>query len=93
MADTGLPHPPVALPGETPLTGGRLTPGVVRVGATVYRPIGPHWPFVHALLAHLERVGFSAAPRFLGIDDRGREILSYLDGEVPDNLDPGWTDE
>jgi Ser/Thr protein kinase RdoA (MazF antagonist) len=74
------------------LTGGRLTPGVVRVGATVRRPVGPHSPFVHALLAHLERAGFTAAPRFLGIDDRGREILSYLHGQVPDNLDPGWTD-
>jgi hypothetical protein len=55
MADTELPHrPPAAMPGETALTGGRLTPGVVRVGDTVRRPTGPHWLFVHALLAHLE---------------------------------------
>jgi hypothetical protein len=93
MADTEFSRPPSAAPpGETALTGGRLTPGVVRVGATVRRPVGPHSPFVHALLAHLERAGFTAAPRFLGIDDRGREILSYLHGQVPDNLDPGWTD-
>lgn len=81
------------LPGEVILTGGRLTPGVVRVGDTVRRPTGPHSPLVHAVLRHLEQVGFTAAPRFLGIDDRGREILSYLDGQVPDNLNPEWTDE
>jgi aminoglycoside phosphotransferase (APT) family kinase protein len=71
---------------EIPLTGGRLTDGVVRVGETVRRPTGPHSPFVHALLSRLEAVGFDGAPRLLGIDDRGREILSFLDGWVPPNL-------
>jgi Ser/Thr protein kinase RdoA (MazF antagonist) len=94
MADIELPHPPAAeLPGEAILTGGRLTPRLARVGDTVRRPVGPHPPFVHAVLRHLERAGFTAAPRFLGIDDRGQEILSYLDGQVPDNLDPEWTDD
>jgi hypothetical protein len=75
--------------GETGLTGGRLTPGVVQVGDTARRPTSPPFAFVHELLRHLEWAGFTAAPRFLGIDRRGREILSYLDGQVPDNLDPG----
>lgn len=35
---------------------------------------------VHLLLEHLESVGFAAAPRFLGIDDEGREVLSYVEG-------------
>lgn len=66
---------------EERLGGGTLTP-VVRVGDTVHRPIG-HWsPAVHSLLDHLEAVGFSGAPRHLGIDDRGREVLSYLPGAV-----------
>jgi hypothetical protein len=39
---------------EIPLTGGRLTDGVVRVGNTVRRPTGLHSPFVHGLLSHLE---------------------------------------
>lgn len=34
---------------------------------------------VHLLLQHLESVGFSA-PRFLGIDDKGREVLSIIEG-------------
>jgi aminoglycoside phosphotransferase (APT) family kinase protein len=72
---------------EVRLTGGRLTDGVVRVGNTVRRPTGPHSPFVHRLLSHLEAVDFDGAPRLLGVDDRGREVLSFLDGWVPPNLD------
>jgi hypothetical protein len=71
---------------EIPLQGGRTTAGVVRVGDTVRRPVGANSAFVHRLLRHLEAQGFSAAPRFLGIDAIGREILSFLPGEVPDEL-------
>lgn len=67
---------------EIPLTGGRITVGVVRVGDTVRRPVGPHSPFVHRLLRHLEDVGTDGAPRLLGIDAKGREILSFQHGEV-----------
>ena len=85
------PHEPQSR--EVPLLGGRITPGVVRVGDTVRRPVGPHSPFVHALLRHLETVGFRDAPRFLGVDDKGRECLSYIEGVVPDNLEAGLTDD
>jgi hypothetical protein len=67
---------------ETRLTGGNLS-AVWRRGDTVRRPAGPWTPTVHALLRHLEAVGFDGAPRALGIDARGREVLSYLEGEVP----------
>lgn len=66
---------------DEPLTGGTVTP-VVRVGDTVRRATGPWSPAVHALLRHLADRGFPGAPRFLGLDDRGREILTYLPGEV-----------
>lgn len=72
---------------EVALTGGRLTAGVVRVGGTVRRPTGPHSPFVHGLLTHLDAVGFTGAPRLLSVDDHGREVLSFIDGWVPPNLD------
>lgn len=68
---------------ELPLAGGRQTPGVVRVGDTVRRPTRPHSPFVHDLLRHLEAVDFQEAPRLLGVDGRGREILTFVEGEVP----------
>ena len=54
---------------------------VVRIGDTVRRPTHPWSPAVHQLLLHLENTGFAYAPRFLGIDEDGREILTYLDGE------------
>ena len=53
---------------------------VVRIGDTVRRTMHPWSPSVHLLLQHLESVGFAAAPRFLGIDDEGREVLSYVEG-------------
>jgi hypothetical protein len=75
---------------EIPLAGGDVTEGVVRVGDTVRRPVGPHSPLVHALLAHLAWIGFEGAPRFLGIDRAGREVLSYVDGEVAGRPRPPW---
>ena len=72
---------------EVPLAGGRLTAGVVRIGDSVRRPTGPHSPFVHALLTHVGANGFIGAPRLLGIDHQGREMLSFIDGWVPPNLD------
>ena len=68
---------------EEPLGGGNVSAGVVRVGDTVCRPAGPHTPAVHALLSYLQTVGFEGAPRPLGIDERGREILSFIEGTVP----------
>ncbi len=77
---------------EKLLTGGRITQGVVRIGNTVRRPTGPHTPFVHSLLRHLEQVGFDGAPRVLGIDEQGREILTFIEGYVPPDLGT-WSDE
>ncbi len=73
---------------ETPLAGGRVTAGVVRIGDTVRRPVNGDRSLQHDLLAHLERSGFAGAPRFLGIDEAGREMLSFLPGAVPSDLGP-----
>lgn len=53
---------------------------VRRIGATIRRPTGAWTPAVHALLSHLEAVGFSRAPRALGTDGTD-EVLSMLYGE------------
>jgi len=74
---------------EQPLVGGMNTGrGVVRVGDTVRRPemAAP----VRALLRHLETVGFRGAPRHLGIDEQGRDVLTWIDGEVPVPPYPDW---
>jgi hypothetical protein len=66
---------------EIPLLGGNVS-SVVKVGDTVRRSAGPWTPAVHAWLRYLDSRGFDGAPRALGVDERGREIVSYLDGEV-----------
>lgn len=71
---------------EIELTGGRTTAGVVRVGNAVHRPISARSSFVHGILRHLEAKGFPGAPRFLGLDDKGREVLTFLPGDVPNEL-------
>ena len=40
---------------------------------------GPEAPLVEALLVHLEGGGFAGAPRFLGVDGRGRQVLSWVE--------------
>jgi hypothetical protein len=67
---------------ETRLGGGRTSVGVVRIGDAVHRPVRPWTPAVHAVLRHLERVGFDGVPRVLGFDGQGREVLSWLEGET-----------
>ncbi|XAS77245.1 phosphotransferase [Dermatophilaceae bacterium Sec6.4] len=75
---------------EARLTGGMLTDGVVRVGNTVRRPMGDHSDLVHTVLRHLEQVGFTGAPRFLGVDEQGREMLTFVEGEVAGQPWPQW---
>jgi hypothetical protein len=74
---------------EVPLDGGNVTAGLVRAGDTVRRPAGPWTPTVHALLVHLHDVGFDGAPRSLGLDDRGRHVVEWIDGAVTHPYAPG----
>ena len=69
---------------EIALIGGQMTPGVVRVGEVVHRPLKPEEDpiFRHNLLQLLQEQGFKYAPRFLGVDNQNREMLSYIPGEV-----------
>ena len=88
-----------AMPGqahEVLLHGGFTNAGrVTRVGDTVRRPWRSTSPATHALLEHLEREGFDGAPRFLGMDESGRETLAYIPGEAAIEPTPAWalTDE
>jgi hypothetical protein len=66
---------------EEQLAGGNVG-GAVRAGDTVRRAAGPWTPAVHALLGHLADKGFTGAPRPLGFDERGREVLTFLEGET-----------
>ena len=76
---------------ELPLAGGMGSGGaVVRVGGTVRRPVRPHTATVAAFLRHLEAAGFDGAPRHLGYDERGREVLTYIEGDVGTPPYPAW---
>lgn len=66
---------------EEQLAGGNMTP-VSRVGDTVRRTAGPWTPQVHRLLRHLRAKGISEAPEVLGMDEQGREILTFLPGQA-----------
>lgn len=76
---------------DEPLVGGMdPSAGVVRVSDTVRRPAGPFSAAVRALLLHLEDVGFEGAPRFLGVDSDGRDVMTYVEGDVPLPPYPSW---
>lgn len=71
------------------LSGGSTHGGrIVRIGDKVHRPRTAGAELVESFLVHLEQVGFDAAPRFRGIDELGRQILTFVDGEATD--EPPW---
>lgn len=63
------------------LTGGN-TSAVWRIGNTVHREAGPWTPQVQRLLHHLHARGVTCVPEPLGMDDAGREVVTYLPGTV-----------
>lgn len=60
---------------------------VIKIGDKVHRPTEFWQPAVHNLLKYLESVGFKYSPRVFGLDDEGREVLSYFEG---DSGKEGW---
>jgi hypothetical protein len=50
--------------------------------ASARRTMPGNAAFVHRLLDFFAERGWVGAPRFLGADELGREVLSYLDGHV-----------
>jgi hypothetical protein len=75
---------------EWQLPKGDVTEGVVRVGDTVRRPPQRQSAAVAAYLDHLARAGFDGSPRFLGRDAAGRDVLTFLDGDVPGDPPEAW---
>jgi len=63
---------------------------VERRGDRVVRDAGDWTPAVHRLLAHLQRAGVDGVPVPHGRTDDGREVLGFLDGEVPHHPVPAW---
>ena len=63
---------------------------VVRVGDTVRRPARPFTATIQTYLKHLHDRGFHDAPTPLGYDDQGREVLSFINGDVPQEPLPDY---
>lgn len=72
---------------EEVLTGGNME-SVVRVGDTVRRVAGPWSPAIRELLRRYEAAGIAEVPRALGADDRDREVLTFIPGDVMTSLAP-----
>jgi Ser/Thr protein kinase RdoA (MazF antagonist) len=49
------------------------------------RPAHRRSGYVDELLRHLADQGYDGAPRPLGYDEAGRQVLTYIAGEVPDD--------
>src|SRR5690606_2642230 len=61
-----------------------------RHGDRVYRTAGPWTPGVQRLMRHLRDAGLDWVPEPLGIDDRGREIVRFMPGTVPNYPLPAY---
>ncbi len=68
---------------EIPLSGGEMTASVVRIGNRVHRTRPVNAAFTQAVLQYLETQAFPFSPRYFGQDEKDREILSFMPGEVP----------
>ncbi|HYO95092.1 MAG TPA: phosphotransferase [Polyangiaceae bacterium] len=73
---------------EERLSGGNMS-RVVRVENTVRRSTGPWTATVQRLLAHVRGRGVDWVPKPLGYDEQGREVLSFIAGDVPHAM-PDW---
>jgi Ser/Thr protein kinase RdoA (MazF antagonist) len=83
----------VSVEGE-PMPGGNTAP-VVRLGDTVRRVPGPWTTNVAALMTGLRAAGVAGVPEHRGLDAQGREVVEFVEGDVPVYPMPPWvwTDE
>lgn len=87
-----MSSPSASLPERLVKPDGRVS-SVSRRGGVVLRPVQRWTASVHALLRHLEEVGFDAAPRLVGDgrDGHGKEVVTYVEGTF---VHPrAWSDE
>lgn len=75
---------------ELALPSGDVTEGVVRIGNTVRRPQQPASAIIAEYLVHLEQAGFDGAPKYLGRDRQGRDVLTFLPGVVSGSPVAPW---
>jgi hypothetical protein len=67
---------------EQKLEGGHQNNEVVRKGEAVHRECAENTVFVRELLEHLESEELKTFPRYLGVDEKNREIFRFLHGKA-----------
>ncbi|MGI9822093.1 phosphotransferase [Agromyces sp. Marseille-Q5079] len=72
---------------EIPLHGGNATTGVVRVGSTVRKPWTSSTEAVVKFVSSLVDAGIDA-PLPLGRDERGRQIIEFVPGQLAEDAGP-----
>jgi len=74
---------------ERELTGGNMS-SVTTDGSIVYKDAKPQSTTIHRLLKHLEsyNIRHITAPKALGFDNAGREMLSYVPGNTIEDYPP-----
>jgi hypothetical protein len=70
---------------EERLAGGKLTV-VMRAGDTVRRPSKPWSGDVQRVLSHVRERGFLLVPEPRGFDEKGREVLSFIEGDTSGSM-------
>jgi Ser/Thr protein kinase RdoA (MazF antagonist) len=75
------------VPDEQELAGGNASESVVRVGNTVRKPWLENSSAVQSYLAALRSAGLDV-PQPLGRDEKGRQVVEYVEGEPAINLLP-----
>ena len=78
----------MASPNEIPLKGGMMNVPV-KIGERVHRPRNGSSETTQRLLRHLRDKGLEWVPDPFGFDDQGREVVSYIEGDVPHEM-PEW---
>lgn len=73
---------------EKTLSGGNMG-GAVLVGSTVRKPTKRQSATIARLLTHVRAQGIEWVPEPLGIDEQGRDVWSFIAGEVIHDH-PGW---
>ena len=71
---------------KQPLNGGRVTKGLFLLHGAVHRPKRPNSAFVAGALAYAHANGLDFVPEYLGEDEDGNDMFSFIPGEVPTDL-------
>ena len=66
---------------EIPFASGESNQKVVKVGNTVRKEPSENSEFVREVMTILSSNNFQYSPKYLGIDQKGREKMTYIEGE------------